>query len=77
MLDSRTSLNGISAIPQSLRRLVIETENPPERSPLLTGFVRHVVIVVDTAAATSFALLRRANNFQYREDDIGLRKLSE
>jgi hypothetical protein len=74
---SRINPSGISAIPWSLQKLLIETEYPPERSPPLTRSVRHVVMIVDTTAATPFALLRRASSFQYRENDIGLRELSE
>jgi hypothetical protein len=56
----------------SLQKLVQETEYPPERPELLQSTTTKVVMIVDSVSPTPFALLRRANHFQYRDDDRAL-----
>ncbi|KAL8400152.1 hypothetical protein RB594_000527 [Gaeumannomyces avenae] len=68
---------GISALPTSLQKLVQETEYPPERPSLMMSSTYKVVMFVETVSPTPFALLRRGNHFQYREDDRMLREFSE
>jgi hypothetical protein len=61
----------------SLQKLVQETEYPPERPSLLQSSTTKVVMIVDSVSPTPFALLRRANHFQYRDDDRALQEFSE
>jgi hypothetical protein len=70
-------LNGISTLPMSLQKLVQETEYPPERPELLQTTTAKVVMIVDSVSPTPFALLRRANHFQYRDDDRTLQQYAE
>ncbi|KAL9100749.1 MAG: hypothetical protein Q9163_003916 [Psora crenata] len=67
-------INGISALPLSLQTLVQETRYPPEHPPYQS--TSKVVMVVDSVSPTPFALLRRAKNFAYREDDRLLQAFS-
>jgi hypothetical protein len=60
----------------SLQQLLQETEYPPERPALLQTTTTKVVIVVDSVSPTPFALLRRAGNFQYRDNDRALQEFS-
>ncbi|RFU33768.1 hypothetical protein B7463_g2569, partial [Scytalidium lignicola] len=75
--DSVKGMNGISTLPMSLQKLVQETEYPPERPALMQISTHKVVMIVDTVSPTPFALLRRANHFQYRDDDRALQDFSE
>ncbi|KAI3318536.1 DUF1708-domain-containing protein [Xylariaceae sp. AK1471] len=68
---------GISLLPMSLQKLLQETEYPPQTPNLLLSSTYKVVMIVDTVSPTPFALLRRANHFQYREDDKALQNFSE
>jgi hypothetical protein len=61
----------------SLQTLVQETEYPPERPSLLQSTTTKVVMIVDSVSPTPFALLRRANHFQYRDDDRALQEFAE
>ncbi|KAM0166652.1 hypothetical protein ACHAQE_001170 [Botrytis cinerea] len=75
--DSVSGTNGISKLPMSLQKLVQETEYPPERPSLLQQSTTKVVMIVNSVSPTPFALLRRANHFQYRDDDRALQQFSE
>lgn len=70
-------MSGISTLPISLQKLVQETEYPPERPSLLQSTTTKVVMIVDSVSPTPFALLRRANHFQYRDDDRALQEFAE
>ena len=61
----------------SLQKLVQETEYPPERPSLLQSTTTKVVMIVDSVSPTPFSLLRRANHFQYRDDDRALQEFAE
>jgi len=52
------------------------TEYPPEASKMLINDTTKVVMVVDVVSPTPFALLRRAKNFEYRDDDYVLQQFS-
>ncbi|KAI0440108.1 hypothetical protein F4803DRAFT_564037 [Xylaria telfairii] len=67
----------ISLLPMSLQKLLQETEYPPQTPSLMLSSTYKVVMIVDTVSPTPFALLRRANHFQYREDDKPLQEFSE
>lgn len=64
-------------LPMSLQKLIQETEYPPMRPELLMSKTNKVVMVVDAVSPTPFALLRRANHFQYRESDRALQEYAE
>ncbi|KAK3329723.1 hypothetical protein B0H66DRAFT_35836 [Apodospora peruviana] len=68
---------GISLLPMSLQKLLQETEYPPQRPALMQSSTNRVSMIVDSVSPTPFALLRRANHFQYRDDDRALREWSE
>ena len=68
---------GISMLPMSLQKLVQETEYPPQKPELMMSRTNKVVMIVDTVSPTPFALLRRANHFQYRDSDRALQEFSE
>ena len=61
----------------SLQQLVHGTEYPPERPSLLQSSTLKVVMIVDAVSPTPFALLRRANHFQYRDEDRALQEFAE
>ncbi|KAK3394234.1 hypothetical protein B0H63DRAFT_387495 [Podospora didyma] len=71
------SRGGISLLPMSLQKLLQDTEYPPERPALMQSSTNRVSMIVDTVSPTPFALLRRANHFQYRDEDRALREWSE
>ncbi|KAK0384112.1 hypothetical protein NLU13_8201 [Sarocladium strictum] len=73
-LSPEQALTGISMLPMSLQKLVQETEYPPVRPDLMMTRTNKVVMVVDAVSPTPFALLRRANHFQYRESDQALQE---
>ena len=52
------------------------TDYPPESSQTLINDTTKVVMVVDVVSPTPFALLRRAKNFEYRDDDYALQQFS-
>ncbi|KAK3300851.1 uncharacterized protein B0H64DRAFT_449362 [Chaetomium fimeti] len=68
---------GISLLPMSLQKLLQETEYPPQRPALMQTSTNRVAMIVDTVSPTPFTLLRRANHFQYREEDRALQEWSE
>ena len=72
--DSIRGINGISALPISLQNLVQETQYPPVYPPYES--ISKVVMVVNSVSPTPFALLRRAKNFAYRDDDQVLQQFS-
>lgn len=74
--DSVKGLNGISTLPMSLQKLVQETEYPPETPSLMQTSTTKVVMIVNSVSPTPFALLRRTNHFQYRDDDQALQQFS-
>lgn len=76
-LSPEQSTGGISMLPRSLQKLVSETEYPPQKPDLLMTATNKVVMIVDTVSPTPYALLRRANHFQYREEDRALQEFSE
>ncbi|PKS12791.1 hypothetical protein jhhlp_001002 [Lomentospora prolificans] len=76
-LAPTTPQAGITMLPMSLQKLLQETEYPPQRPSLMQTTTNKVLMHVDTVSPTPFALLRRANHFQYREDDRGLSEYAE
>ncbi|KAI1384056.1 DUF1708-domain-containing protein [Hypoxylon trugodes] len=76
-LSPQQTRAGISMLPMSLQKLLQETEYPPQTPSLLMSSTYRVVMIVDTVSPTPFALLRRANHFQYRDEDRALREFSE
>ncbi|KAF2085637.1 hypothetical protein K490DRAFT_17411, partial [Saccharata proteae CBS 121410] len=69
-------ITGISNLPRSLQALVAQTEYPPESPALMHTTTTKVVMIVDSVSPTPFALLRRAKNFEYRDDDEALQHFS-
>jgi Domain of unknown function (DUF1708). len=66
--DMPRGISGISSLPISLQGLVQATEYPPEVPTLLQVTTTKVVMIVDTVSPTPFSLLRRAKNFEYRDE---------
>lgn len=60
----------ISMLPRSLQMLLQDTEYPPKRPVLMQASTYKVVMIVESVSPTPFALLRRGNHFQYREDSL-------
>lgn len=73
--ESAQGVNGIAALPMSLQRLVQDMTYPPESPP--SASASKVVMVVDRVSPTPFALLRRAKNFEYRDEDRTLQQFSD
>lgn len=71
------TVGGVSMLPRSLQKLLQETEYPPQTPSLTQSSTYRVNMIVDTVSPTPFALLRRANHFQYRESDRALDEFSE
>lgn len=76
-LSPQQPKTAISMLPMSLQKLLQETEYPPRTPALMLSSTYRVVMIVDTVSPTPFALLRRANHFQYREEDRALQSFSE
>ncbi|SPO02273.1 related to morphogenesis-related protein MSB1 [Cephalotrichum gorgonifer] len=76
-LSPQGQVTGITMLPMSLQKLLQETEYPPQRPSLMQSTTNKVLMHVDTVSPTPFALLRRGNHFQYRDDDRGLSEYSE
>ncbi|KAI0178566.1 DUF1708-domain-containing protein [Hypoxylon sp. FL1284] len=76
-LSPQQAVAGISLLPMSLQKLLQETEYPPQTPSLMMSSTYKVVMIVDAVSPTPFALLRRANHFQYRDDDQPLQEFSE
>jgi hypothetical protein len=67
--------SGIHSLPRSLQQLLDSTSYPPSHS-FLSNDVTKVVMIVDIVSPTPYALLRRAKNFEYRDDDEGLQQFA-
>jgi hypothetical protein len=74
--EATGGVSGISQLPRSLQALLSQTEYPPETPELMLMPTRKVVMIVNTVSPTPFALLRRARNFEYRDDDDALSRFS-
>ena len=61
--------SSVPMLPTSLRALLHSIEYPPPKTAILVSKSVKVVMTVETVSPTPFALLRRAKNFQFREDD--------
>ena len=70
------STNGILDLPRSLQQLVDSVDYPPH-SGMIANDTTKVVMIVDVVSPTPFALLRRAKQFEYRDDDMALRHFAE
>lgn len=75
--DSLKGVSGISTLPRSLQQLVHDTEYPPVGPTLIHSATAKVVMIVDSVSPTPFSLLRRANHFQYRDDDRALQEFAD
>lgn len=64
-------------LPRSLQKLLQETEYPPQKPDLMMSRTNKVVMIVETVSPTPFALLRRANHFQYRDSDKALQEFAD
>lgn len=69
-------MSAINTLPRSLLALLSQTEYPPQAPQLMYQTTTKVVMIVDSVSATPFALLRRAKNFEYRDDDEALQAFS-
>lgn len=76
-LAPQPNRGGISMLPMSLQKLLQETEYPPQRPALMQSTTNRVVMIVDSVSPTPFALLRRANHFQYRQNDRALQEYAD
>lgn len=74
--ESVRGANGILGLPRSLQQLVESTDYPPEDS-LMSNETTKVVMIVDVVSPTPYALLRRAKNFEYRDDDSALQQFAD
>ncbi|KGO48481.1 protein of unknown function DUF1708 [Penicillium expansum] len=74
--DVPRGVSGISSLPISLQSLVEATEYPPETPTLLQVTTTKVVMIVENVSPTPFSLLRRAKNFEYRDDDWHLQEFA-
>lgn len=70
------TIGGISNLPRSLQSLLSQTEYPPQAPTLTNSHTTKVVMIVNSVSPTPFALLRRAKNFEYRDDDAALQRFS-
>lgn len=75
--DPARGTKGIIGLPTSLQQLVQGTEYPPEAPSLMFNEATKVVMIVDTVSPTPYALLRRAKNFEYRDDDRALQQFAD
>jgi hypothetical protein len=75
--DTDPSMNVIERIPRSLQALLHSTEYPPETPTLMQRSTPRIIMVVSSVSPTPFALLRRAKNFEYRDNDDILREYAE
>ncbi|EXJ78374.1 hypothetical protein A1O3_09535 [Capronia epimyces CBS 606.96] len=72
---STSKTSGILGLPRSLQQLADATEYPPTHT-LLSNDTTKVVMIVDIVSPTPYALLRRAKNFEYRDDDRVLQQFA-
>lgn len=70
------AIGGISNLPRSLQSLLSQTEYPPQAPTLMQSRTTKVVMIVNSVSPTPFSLLRRARNFEYRDDDAALQQFS-
>ena len=77
MSPNASQSKSILGLPRALQHLVENTEYPPVIQASLHSRTSKVVMIVETVSPTPFALLRRAKNFNYREDDVVLRNFSD
>ena len=75
--ESAHGKSSILNLPRSLQQLLESTEYPPSRQEALQSKTAKVVMIVETVSPTPFALLRRAKNFHYREEDEILQQFSD
>ena len=75
--ESAHGKGSILNLPISLQQLLEATEYPPTRQEALYSRTPKVVMIVETVSPTPFALLRRAKNFHYREEDRLLQRFSD
>ncbi|RKF58941.1 putative morphogenesis protein msb1 [Erysiphe neolycopersici] len=75
--DSSKGLSGISILPVSLQKLLEETDYPPKPLKRMQSKTPRVLMIVETISPTPFSLLRRANRFQYRDEDKALMEFAE
>ena len=69
--------SSILNLPLSLQQLLETTEYPPVPQDILQSRTTKVVMIVENVSPTPFALLRRAKNFHYREEDDILQRFSD
>ncbi|CAI7671190.1 unnamed protein product [Penicillium manginii] len=74
--EVKRGVAGITSLPISLQSLVQATEYPPRTPTLLQVTTTKVVMIVDTVSPTPFSLLRRAKNFEYRDEHWNLQEFS-
>ncbi|KAJ4345299.1 uncharacterized protein N0V89_011429 [Didymosphaeria variabile] len=74
--DGKGFDGGYRAWEKSLLSLLSQTEYPPQAPQLMFQTTTKVVMIVDSVSPTPFALLRRAKNFEYRDDDEALQAFS-
>ncbi|KAF2132842.1 hypothetical protein P153DRAFT_428873 [Dothidotthia symphoricarpi CBS 119687] len=70
------AIGGVVSLPRSLLSLLSQTEYPPQTPTLMQTRTTKVVMIVDSVSPTPFSLLRRAKNFEYRDDDAALQQFS-
>jgi Domain of unknown function (DUF1708) len=74
--DPARGTKGIIGLPIALQQLVQATEYPPKAPALMFNEATKVVMIVDVVSPTPYALLRRAKNFEYRDDDRALQQFA-
>lgn len=75
--ESAHGKSSILNLPLSLQQLLEATEYPPMPQEGLRTRTTKVAMIVETVSPTPFALLRRAKNFHYREEDQILQRFSD
>lgn len=68
---------GISSLPRSLQSLAAQTEYPPQLPAMMQTPTHKVVMIVDNVSPDPFALLRRANHFEFRAQDKALQQFAD
>lgn len=74
--EGTKGMKDMIGLPRSLQQLVQATEYPPETPTLMFNETTKVVMIVNAVSPTPYALLRRAKNFEYRDDDSALQQFS-
>lgn len=75
--DDVDGTSGISSLPRSLQALVAHTEYPPKLPSMMQSTTSKVVMIVESVSPDPFALLRRANHFEYRDQDSALQLFAD